>query len=90
MWPAVARIVEEKRLGTAYGMMASIQNIGLWIFPILAGYVLDKTNSHITEEMISSGQAVYDYTYTVLMFAGLGIFGFIFAYLLRRTELGTR
>ena len=32
MWPSVALIVEERRLGTAYGLMTMIQNIGLTLF----------------------------------------------------------
>jgi MFS family permease len=85
MWPGVARIVEEKRLGTAYGIMTSIQNIGLWGFPILAGVLTDAFNPGITNEMLSNG-ARLDYTYTILMFALLGLFGFLFAYLLKRED----
>ncbi len=44
MWPSVAKIVDEKRIGTAYGAMFSIQNLGLFLFPILAGLILDTTN----------------------------------------------
>ena len=39
MWPSVAYIVEEKRLGTAYGLMTMIQNIGLAGFNWLIGTV---------------------------------------------------
>ncbi len=78
MWPSVALIVDEKRLGTAYGVMASIQNLGLWAFPILAGYILDKSNPNAVAESTS-----LDYTNTILMFAILGIIGIIFAFLLK-------
>jgi MFS family permease len=44
MWPAIARIVGDNRLGTAYGLTFSIQNIGLYLLPILIGMVLDGTN----------------------------------------------
>ena len=80
MLPSVALIVEEKKLGTAYGTMASIQNLGLWAFPIIAGWILDKTNPGVPAGSL-------DYTYTILMFAGLGVIGFILAYLLRRNEI---
>lgn len=86
MWPGVARIVEEKRLGTAYGIMTSIQNIGLWGFPIMAGMILDKVNPGITPEMVSAGTHSLNYTYTILMFAGLGLLGLMFAYLLKRED----
>ena len=84
MWPAVTLIVKESRLGTAYGIMFSVQNLGLFSFPILAGYVLDITNPGISSDMIASGVATYDYTYTMLMFSALGVIGFILALLLKR------
>ncbi|MBL0174430.1 MAG: MFS transporter [Ignavibacteria bacterium] len=86
MWPSVALIVEEKRLGTAYGMMAALQNLGLWGFPILAGYILDTTNPGVTETTVASGTAMFDYTYTILMFAVLGFVGFFFAIMLKRED----
>jgi MFS family permease len=86
MWPGVARIVDERRLGTAYGLMTSIQNIGLFAFPILAGLITDHVNKGITPEMIKAGEASLDYTYTILMFAGLGLLGFIFAFLLKKKD----
>jgi len=86
MWPSVAKIVDTSKLGTAYGLMFSIQNIGLWLFPILIGKILDSTNPGITREMVSSGTAVYNYTYPILMLAVLGLFGFIFALLLLKSD----
>ncbi|MCX6152897.1 MAG: MFS transporter [Candidatus Kapabacteria bacterium] len=84
MWPSVALIVEENKLGTAYGLMASIQNLGLFAFPILAGNILDSTNIGITAEMVDTGKAVLNYQMTILMFAGLGVLSIIFAVLLKR------
>lgn len=81
MWPSVAMIVEEKKLGTAYGVMASIQNLGLMGFPILAGYLLDFTNQGVK---LDSGQL--DYTWTILMFAVLGLCGLVFAFLLKNAD----
>lgn len=86
MWPSVAKIVETEKIGTAYGFMFSVQNIGLWLFPLLIGRVLDITNPGITQEMVSSGQAVYNYTYSILMLAFLGVLGVIFAVLLLRSD----
>jgi MFS family permease len=83
MWPSVPLLVNEKRLGTAYGLMTSIQNLGLFAFPILAGWITDRTNPGVTPEMLDQDLASLDYTYTVLMFAGLSLFGFLFAFLLR-------
>lgn len=87
MWPSVALLVEEKRLGTAYGAMTSFQNLGLFSFPILAGAITDWTNQGVTEEMVKAGTAHYDYTYAMLMFSSLGLLGLIFAFMLRHESL---
>ncbi len=86
MWPAVAKIIDQKKLGTAYGLMFSIQNFGLWLFPILIGMVLDKTNPGITSLMVEQGIARYNYTYAILMLALIGIVGVVFAILLKRED----
>ena len=80
MWPAVARIVQSNRLGTAYGIMFSIQNWGLMLFPWIIGLVLDYTNRGRPEG------ASLDYTYAVFMLAFLGVLGMIFALLLKRED----
>ncbi len=82
MWPSVAKIVPESRIGTAYGTMFSIQNLGLFAVPILAGYVLDRSNPGVTVEMVEAGSKLH-YTPTMLLFVGFGILGLIFAFLLK-------
>jgi nitrate/nitrite transporter NarK len=78
MWPTMVKLVKEKQIGTAYGLMYSIQNLGLWGFPIIAGFILDKTNPGNPE--------VLNYTYTILMFAALGFLGLFFGYMLKRND----
>lgn len=73
MWPSVAYIIEESRLGTAYGLMTMIQNIGLAGFNFLIGWVND----------FSGG-----YTAGMWIFSSLGFFGLFFAFLLRKQETG--
>lgn len=51
MWPAVTKIVGENKIGTAYGAMFSVQNLGLWGLPILIGLVLDSSNPNFTTEV---------------------------------------
>ena len=75
MWPSMVKLVKEKHIGTAYGMMYSIQNLGLWCFPLIAGMILDKTNPGDPE--------ILNYTPTMLMFAGLGLAGLFFAVMLK-------
>ena len=86
MWPSVTKIVDEKRLGSAYGLMFSIQNIGLWAFPMLIGKVLDISNPEVTPEAIKNGSMVYDYTNPILMLAFMGILGVFFALMLKRDD----
>jgi MFS family permease len=71
MWPSVPLVVDEKRVGTAFGLMTAIQNVGLGLFPFLNGKLRDLTGT---------------YTATQIMFAGLGIAGLIFAFLLLRSD----
>lgn len=75
MWPSMVKLVREKEIGTAYGLMYSVQNLGLWGVPILAGIVLDRTNPGSPE--------VLNYTATILMFAGLSLLGLLFAVFLK-------
>jgi MFS family permease len=86
MWPAVSKIIDQNKLGTAYGIMFSVQNFGLWLFPILIGLVLDKTNPGVTAKMVEEGVAKYNYTYSILMLAVIGFVGVVFALLLRRED----
>jgi MFS family permease len=85
MWPSVAKIVSINKIGTAYGTMFSMQNLGLFAIPILAGKILDSTNQGITSEMLKEG-AVLNYTPTMIMFAGFGIIGVFLAFLLKHDD----
>lgn len=78
MWPTMVRLVDEKQIGTAYGLMYSIQNLGLFGIPILAGIILDATNTGDVEKL--------NYTPTIIMFAVLGLLGLVFSLLLKRTD----
>lgn len=71
MWPSVPLIVKKEYVGTAFGLITFIQNIGLSLFPYLNGLLRDLTHT---------------YTASMLMFASLGFFGLIFAFLLKRSD----
>jgi MFS family permease len=86
MWPALAKIVETNKIGTAYGVMFTIQAFGLMIFPWLIGVVLDYYNPGVAETLAAGGRAVYDYTNPLLMMALLGIAGVVFAFLLKKED----
>jgi MFS family permease len=80
MWPSVAYVVNESRLGTAYGLMTLIQNIGLAGFNVLIGWANDSSGASATNP---GGYALGMWLFSVLGFVGL-----LFAVLLRRREMG--
>ncbi len=51
MWPSVARIVPERRLGSAYAAMFTIQNWGLFLFFKGIGTVLDMVNPKVVQRI---------------------------------------
>ena len=79
LWPSVPKLVDEKIIGSAYALIFWIQNIGLWLFPLLIGKVLDKTNPDIIEAMnngtMSAEQAATSFNYPapLIMLACLGV-----------------
>jgi predicted MFS family arabinose efflux permease len=58
MWPSVPKIIPEKQLGTAYAVIFWIQNIGLWIIPLLLGIILNSTNPDVTPNKVAVKDAV--------------------------------
>jgi MFS family permease len=67
MWPSIPLVVESERVGTAFGLMTAIQNVGLLAFPYLNGKLRDVTEG---------------YGWSQTMFAGLGAAGLVFAVVL--------
>ena len=41
LWPMVSIVIPDHQLGTAYGLMQSIQNLGLAVISIAAGAIVD-------------------------------------------------
>ena len=89
LWPSVPKLVEPKIIGSAYALIFWIQNIGLWLFPLLIGKVLDKTNPDIVNGLanktITAEQAAvsYDYTWPLVMLACLGVAALLLGLLLK-------
>ena len=98
LWPSVPKLVDSKIIGSAYALIFWIQNIGLWLFPLLIGKVLDKTNPQITEALAAGtmtpeeAATSYNYTAPLVMLAALGlaalIIGIILIGLDKRKHLG--
>lgn len=79
LWPSVPKLVDAKIIGSAYALIFWIQNIGLWLFPLLIGKVLDQTNPQLVADLrngvITPEEAAvsYDYTAPLVMLACLGV-----------------
>jgi MFS family permease len=80
MWPSVSLIVDNAKLGTAYGLMTMIQNIGLFGFNLLIGFANDIGKA--------SASNPAGYNLGMWIFSSLGFFGLIFAFLLRKSQAG--
>ena len=77
LWPSVPKLVDAKIIGSAYALIFWIQNIGLWLFPLLIGKVLDKTNPGVTDP------TQYNYTAPLVMLASLGVAALILGLILK-------
>ncbi len=80
MWPSVPYLVRPNQLGTAYGLMTMIQNIGLTVFNLLAGWLNDRAGA--------GADHPEGYLPMLWMFGLLSLCGLVFAWLLRRREVG--
>ncbi len=98
LWPSVPKLVDSKIIGSAYALIFWIQNIGLWLFPILIGNVLDATNPEVAQAVASGAMSEevasvsYDYTWPLVMLACLGLAALLIGMALkvidRRQKLG--
>ncbi len=71
MWPSVAYIVDEKRLGSAYALMTLIQQIGMIALNWLIGVVNDAMGAGATKPQ--------GYALGMWIFSALGLVGLFFA-----------
>lgn len=92
LWPSVPKLVDAKIIGSAYALIFWIQNIGLWLFPMLIGKVLDKTNPELVASLeagtITPEEAAvsYDYTAPLVMLASLGVAALILGFVLKAVD----
>ncbi len=80
MWPSVAYIVDEKRLGTAYAVMTLIQQLGVMGVPLLIGFLNDHYQA--------SAANPTGHIPGMWAFSTLGFLALFFAVMLRREETG--
>ena len=92
LWPSVPKLVDAKIIGSAYALIFWIQNIGLWLFPMLIGKVLDKTNPELVAGLeagtVTPEEAAvsYDYTAPLVMLASLGVAALILGFVLKAVD----
>ena len=80
LWPAVPYLVEPARLGTAYGLMFMLQNIGMMFANLGAGVLNDMSGAGADNPA--------GYQPMLWMFMLLALVGFVFAAVLRARENG--
>lgn len=89
LWPSVPKLVDSKVIGSAYALIFWIQNIGLWLFPMLIGKVLKSSNPQIVEQLnagtidAETAATSYNYTNPLIMLACLGIAAFVLGFVLK-------
>ncbi|CUS48086.1 MAG: MFS superfamily sugar transporter [Idiomarinaceae bacterium HL-53] len=80
MWPSVAYIVDERRIGSAYALMTFCQQMGWAVVPLVIG----KLNTHFE----ASPDNIAGYEPGMWFYTGLALFGLFFAFKLWVTEKG--
>src|SRR5579863_4388457 len=80
MWPSVAYIVDQSRLGTAYALMTLIQQIGFFVLNLLIGKANDYSGAGPNNP---GGYALGMWIFSVLGFVGMAL-----AIILRIRETG--
>ena len=80
LWPAVIKLVESKRLGTAYGLLFMLQAVGLTICNLVAGWLNDLNNAGADNPA--------GYNPMIIFFIVISVVSLIFSIILWRRELG--
>ena len=86
LWPSVPKLVDSKVIGSAYALIFWIQNIGLWLFPMLIGKILQSSNQALINDPTIDEKlkpVLYDYTNPLIMLALLGVIAFILGFILK-------
>lgn len=82
MWPSVAYLVSEKKLGTAYALMALIQQLGV--------AAIDETVGWSNDHWHAGAANPSGYNGMLYLLSALGFLGLFFSFMLWRTERGPR
>ena len=82
LWPAVAYLIDEKRLGTAYALMTLLQQIFLFVVSALLGWANDVARA--------SPENPSGYAAGMWILGGLSALGVVFALLFYGSEKGAK
>ncbi len=80
MWPSVAYIVDQSRLGTAYALMTLVEQVGFFALNLAIGSANDHQHAGLGN--------LQGYRLGLLIFLGLGLAGVALTVLLRIRERG--
>lgn len=80
LWPAVPKVMDQRYLGSAYSLIFWVQNIGLALFPILIGVVLQSSNPGVENPL------EYNYRNPMLLLASLGVVAMLLGILLKALD----
>jgi MFS family permease len=80
MWPSVAYIVDQRRLGSGYALMTLCQQVGMAAVPWLIGRLNDTFGA--------GPENTGGYAPGMWLFTGLASLGLFFSYMLWKTEKG--
>jgi len=80
LWPSVIKLVEANRLGTAYGLLFMLQNVGLTVCNLVAGWLNDLNGAGPDNPA--------GYAPMIIFFIALSLGGVAFSIALWRRELG--
>ncbi|ETO21391.1 transporter belonging to the MFS superfamily [Reticulomyxa filosa] len=66
IWPSISLVVNENKLGTAYGLVTAVQNSGLGLIPIIVGGLVGAYDGDNQKDK---------YIYAEMLFIGLALLG---------------
>jgi MFS family permease len=80
LWPSVVKLVAAERLGTAYGLLFMLQNLGMAAANVFAGWLNDLNDAGAANPA--------GYVPMLMFFAVLAVLAFVFSLALWRRERG--
>jgi MFS family permease len=80
MWQSVPKIIPENKLGTAYSLLYWVQNMGMWLVPIVIGSIMKTTKADDIKEQTANA------VNAELVFIGLACVAIFVSFLLKNSS----